>query len=248
MLQPRPILAAILTSGLLLAATATAQGRMTDGAHMRADAPRPGPQGAFGPLDARLGHGGPLLGTVLGPRLALGTTVTVEAYDAEPGEGVEPTQTLTLTVGEDSEIAFADALTAARQEAAYLRIETGEQTRTIDLPDPTVGDDVAALGARRGDRRGIVPPLNGLLAGDVVTAAFFDGDPAEGATELARLTFTFGESSAIGFRHDFAEAAADADFVVVTTPPTERVVDLTARPARPLAGAYGSDRGAPRRR
>ncbi len=160
--------------------------------------------------------------------------VTVQVYDAEPADGVTPTQTLTLTVGEDSEVAFAEALADAREDAAFLRIEVGEQTRTIDLPEASDQADERVLRGGRDDALGFAPRLVGLETGDVVRAVFYAGDPAEGAAELANLSFTYGESSAIGFRQAFAEAAAEADVVVVTTPPTERVVDLTATAERPF--------------
>jgi hypothetical protein len=237
MLKTRPILITIVTSGLLIATTAGAQGPMpyADGTNATQD--RRAHHRPFETFGANPFVRGGARGPAIGSRLALGTTVTVEVFDAEPTEGVEPTETLTLTVGEDSEIAFAEALAAARDGAAFLRIQTGEQTRTIDLPD--ADEDGAAhvatpVGPRFGQRSTLAPSLAGLETGDVVTAVFYAGDPDAGAAELETMTFVYGESSAIGFQNAFAEAAQDADYVVVTTPPSERVVELTAMAERPL--------------
>lgn len=243
----RPILTAILTTGLLVAASAGAQGRSAQDANTRADRARPGMERTFGSRDMGRFAGGETLGRTLGARLALGTVVTVEVYDTAPGEGVEPVETFTLIVGQDSEVAFAETLAAARDEAAYLRIETGAQTRTIDLPDE---DELGEFIGRRGHggRPGLAPSMAGLETGDVVSAVFYDGDPDEGAGELTRLTFTYGESSAIGFRHDLAEAAEDADYVTITTPATERLVDVATQAERSAAARRMPRFGAPQHR
>ena len=87
--------------------------------------PRGGQHGLGGFGDAR-GMGVPLRG------LTLGSTATLTFYDGDPAAGGAVLDTLTFTAGEDSEAAFAEQFEAARAPAAYLQVEVGEQTRTLD--------------------------------------------------------------------------------------------------------------------
>lgn len=164
-------------------------------------------------------------------RLALGTTVTLNFYGGDPASGAESTQTLTFTYGEDSEAAFAEDFAAARADAAYMTAEVGEQTETLLSAAGTGGNarsdqDGLGRGFSRGFGHGALP-LRGLTDGSSVTATFYDGDPEGGGQALQTLTFTYGESSAAGFAADYAAAAQEAAFVVVTPSPQTYTVPLT---------------------
>ena len=178
-----------------------------------------------GPHGNRRGALGGLRGLPLG-RLALGTTVDVTLYDGNPEENGNVLETLSLTYGEDSEAAFAEQLAEARENAQYIQVELGEQTRTVDLSQ--VEDFV--------EGRGLLPrelaSRRGLEDGDTVTATFYNGNPEEGASEQQTLTFTYGQDSAAGFADNFAEVAQDSSFVTVTTSPQSYTVDLSARAER----------------
>ena len=186
---------------------------------------------SFGARDMNRPHGnrrgalGGLRGLPLG-RLALGTTVDVTLYDSNPEENGNVLETLSLTYGEDSEVAFAEQLAEARENAQYIQVEVGEQTRTVDLSQ--VEDFV--------EGRGLLPrelaSRRGLEDGDTVTATFYNGNPEEGASEQQTLTFTYGQDSAAGFADSFSEAAQDSSFVTVTTSPQTYAVDLSARAER----------------
>ena len=215
--------------------------RMPGGGFGGAGGPHGGP-GMFGGGQAGV-HGG--LGMLRGALpfgVPIGTEIQVSFYDSEPAEGVEPTTTVALTVGEDSEAAFRDAIAEAREDAAYMVVEIGEQTRAIDLPDAQVDGGTTPLRGRPGMALGVLNRI-GLENGDTVTAVFYDGDPEAGANELETLTFTYGEDSAIGFQEDLMEAGETADWVVVTLPSRTHTVDLSERPARdgmrPDAGRFG---------
>lgn len=207
------------------------------GATVRAQAHAPMAARGFGP--AAVGSGGwsgvPRLGG-----LALGTTVEVRLFDQEPAEGAVARTTLSLTVGVDSEAAFADALAAARAEAAvwevaYLVVSVSEQTRTIELP--AEDETLPGRGARGVSLRlpGVGLHAVGPQAVGPITVAAYDGDPAEGGTLLETLSFTHGEDSAIGFRAAIDEALAAATHAVVTTSPRTTTLDLKAEDARASA-------------
>ena len=168
-------------------------------------------------------------------RLALGTTVEATLYDGDPAEGGSELETLSLTYGEDSEAAFAEQLAAARQNASYLQVDVGEQTRTVDLSSVDTS----------GDGRGPLPRLSlrrGFGEGDSVTATFYDGDPEAGGSEQQTLTFVYGQDSAAGFANLFRDAAQDAAFVTVVTSPQSYALDLSARAERAPRGFGGGQR------
>ena len=78
-------------------------------------------------------------------RLALGTTVDVTFSNGDPAAGGNVTDTLPFTYGEDSEVAFAQALAEAQQNAQYVTVNVGEQTRTVDLSQVTLPDNGRGL-------------------------------------------------------------------------------------------------------
>jgi hypothetical protein len=175
---------------------------------------RGGPHGHGGFGETR-GMGVPLRG------LASGSTATITFYDGDPAAGGAVLNTLTFTAGEDSEATFAEQFAAARANAAYMQVEVGEQTRTIDSSEFA-------------DGRGGLRMLGRLSEGSTVTAAFYDTDPATaGATPTQTLTFTQGTSSEAGFADEFATAAATAQFVVITTSPQSYTVNLAEVPNGP---------------
>ncbi len=123
--------------------------------------------GGFGPgsgsgNDFGRGFGG----LPFGRPLALGTTVTLEFYTADPaGNEATPEQTLTFTYGEDSEATFAESFAEARANASYVIANVGEQTQTLELP--------SADENRWGGLRGASLP-RGLSEGGTVEAIFYD--------------------------------------------------------------------------
>ena len=180
------------------------------------------------------GFGRGLGGRGFGGRLALGTDVTYTFYDGDPEAEGTVVDTLSLTYGEDSELAFAEELAAAREGASFAVVQTGEQTRTLELSGVNLGE----ANDRRGGRLGFIG--RGLNDGSTVTATFFDGDPEANGQTLATLRFTYGEDSAAGFADSFTDAAQNASFVTVTTSPQSYTSNLSARADR---GESSGDRG-----
>lgn len=213
----RYVLTSALIAGLLLGGIGLARGR---------GGPAVGFAGvhAAGPTGVRTGLALPLLAS-----LPIGTSVDVSFYDADPASGAAPLTTLAITVGVDSEVAFAEAFAEARAaavewEAAYLVVATSEIRRTIVLPE---GDDATVL--RRGAAAiawRLLPA--GLDEGDTVTVELYDADPADGGDLLETLAFTYGSDSAIGFRAAVEEALEGAAVAVVTSSPRSLTVDLEA--------------------
>ena len=178
-------------------------------------------------------------GRGFGGRLALGTDVTYTFYDGDPEAGGTVTDTLDFTYGEDSEVAFAEALATARENAAFAVIQTSEQTRTLELnTDDTDGDN-----NRRGNSLRSLG--RGLNDDSTLTVTFYDGDPEAGGQVTETLSFTYGESSEAGFAAEVEAASEDAAFVTVTTSPQERTVDLSQQPSEQNGGfdRRGSGRG-----
>jgi hypothetical protein len=166
-------------------------------------------------------HGGGGFGGFGFRHVALDTKLTFSFYDADPATGAAPTETLEFTYGVDSEAAFAEAFQSARAAATFMKVDIGEQSRTVDLS--TVDTS-----------RGLLPrELSGhagLNDGSTLTATFYNADPESGGTVLQTLTYTQGSSSEAGFADDFATAAAAAAFVTITTSPQSNTIDLSAIP------------------
>lgn len=193
--------------------------------------------GAFGPAFG--GTFGGTRGGALAPaalqRLPLGTDVTVQVYDADPAEGGEPVATLTATVGETSEVAFADEVHAAAADAAFATVLTGPRTTRVVLD---VDTDL-----RRAPMAGLMR-FGALEQGQTVEVSFFAGQ--DEAAPSTTLTFTYGEDSAAAFQQAVIDAAADAAVAEVTLPARERTVDLSVTPwfgARDSAGIAGYGMG-----
>ena len=230
--QTKRILRALAASGLLVGGLVGAQA--AQGSSVQ---PETQLSASFG----RKGHGAGMgmRGLPFG-RLALGTTVEVNFYDGDPetaGEALDTLQTLTFTYGEDSEAAFTEAFVAARENAAYMTVDTSEQTRTVDLSELEASSNSRGLLPRELAGRGF--GAEGLENGGTVTAIFYDGDPEAGAQAKETLSFTYGEDSAAGFADAFSDAAEEASFVNITTSPTSYTVDLSAVPER-SAGRFNS--------
>jgi hypothetical protein len=206
----------LTASSLLIATLILAQDSSTPDTSVQQvrDDSRGGPHGHHGFGDEMRGMGFPLRG------LGLGTTATITFYDGDPEAGGAVVNTLTFNYGQDSEVAFAQQFEEARANAAYMKVDLSEQTRTVDLS--TVADD------QRGDLRPReLGRLDRLNDGSTVTAAFYNSDPATaGTTATETLTFTYGTSSAAGFANDFATAAKTASFVTITTSPQSYTVNL----------------------
>jgi len=171
--------------------------------------------------------------------LPLGTEITVTTYAEDPTEGAAPLDTLTATVGEVSEVAFAEEIRAAAAEAAYLRIDVGERTQRVELPDTASLDPELPRRAAAGR----LPGLRTLEQGQTVEVAVYAS--AEDASPQATLSFTYGEDSAAAFRAELNDALDEAAILEVTLPAHERTVDLSALPAGLGAqdGAFGPGMG-----
>ena len=225
----KTLLTGLAIGGLLLGTLALAQGRFGVGP-LGVGGSGPNAQ-AFGHRNAPAGNHGALL-----HRLPIGTTVTLTPFDGDPAADGDALTTLSITIGEDSEAAFARELEGAMQGAAYLRYDIGEAVRTIEL-----GEEVAALARRHGlgshaFGAGIGVSMHAMDEGDTLSVSFYDAHPAEGGAPLQTLTFTYGVDSAIGFGQELHDAASEADYAVVTTSPRSLTVDLSEAPAR-LGGA-----------
>lgn len=153
--------------------------------------------------------------------LELGTKLTLTFYDGDPAQSGQVLSTLDFTYGTDSEVAFERELETAQATAAFLKVDTSEQTRTVDL---STFDEAQRQNLRPRE----LSMLAGFNDGTVLTATFYDGDPSAGGKSLSTSTFTYGTSSEAGFANDFATAARSAAFVTVTTSAQTRVVDLAA--------------------
>jgi hypothetical protein len=166
--------------------------------------------------------------------LPLGTEITITTYAEDPAEGAAPIDTLTATVGEVSEVAFAEEIRAAAAEAAYLQIVVGERTQSVELPDTEV--------PRRGAPERL-PGLRTLEQGQTVEVAVYAS--ADDAGPQTTLSFTYGEDSAAAFRAELNDALDEAAVLEVTLPAHERTLDLSARPAGlgPQDGAFGPGMG-----
>lgn len=187
-------------------------------------APRGGAMGAFG-----------------AQRLPLGTELTVELFEADPADGAEPIATLSMTVGEDSEAAFAEQLREAASDATFARTTRSETTRRIEIPDVDAPSRAsrAPLGGRLA--------LAGLEDGQTVTVAVFAA--ADDATPSTTLSFTYGVDSAAGFQADLEAAMEEAAVVEVTQPEQVRTIEIGAaddmggqRPWGPHSGGRPSGR------
>ena len=209
---------------------------------------RHGFAGSFGPDNDFGGGFGRGFGGLLGDHLALGTKLTLKFYTTDPsasGSTAKPTQTLTFTYGQDSEVAFAQDFAEARANASYLSVNVGQQTQTLELPsDTSTSANTSRFG--KGDRRGSfygdlygALPLRGLNEGSSVKATFYGGDPAANGKVTQTLNFTYGQDSEAGFADKFASAAQNAAYVTVTTSPQTYTVNLSAVPNEGLMGRGG---------
>ena len=196
---------------------------------MRAPGAAFGPGATHGPAAMRApGAARRIPGAMQG--LPLGTQITVTTYAEDPTEGAAPLDTLAATVGEVSEVAFAEEIRVAAEDAAYLQIDVGERTRRVELPDTELPRRAAP---------GRLPGLRTLEQGQTVEVAVYAS--AEDADPQTTLSFTYGEDSAAAFRAALTDAAGDAAVLEVTLPAHERTVDLSALPAGLGAqdGAFG---------
>jgi hypothetical protein len=169
---------------------------------------------------ARAGHEGRGDNNIL-HGLELGTSLTLTFYDGDPEDDATVLNTLNFTYGEDSEVAFLRQLEEAKANAAYLKVDTSEQTRTVDLAD----FDESQRQSLRPRELAMMGSLNDATT---LTTIFYDGDPEASGNVLTTLTFTYGSSSEAGFADEFAKAATTAAFVTVTTSPQTQTLNLLA--------------------
>lgn len=169
--------------------------------------------------------------------LELGTSLTLTFYDGDPENDATVLSTLNFTYGEDSEVTFLRQLEEAKANAAYLNIDTSEQTRTVDLAD----FDETERQTLRPRELGVIASLDDATT---LTTTFYDGDPEANGNVLTTLSFTYGSSSEAGFADEFAKAATTAAFVTITTSPQTQTINLAAsnsdNDARGVAHSQGN--------
>ena len=183
-------------------------------------------------MEGSRGHGSQRRGASGLPlsRFSLGTMVEVSFYNGDPENGGTLQSTLSHVVGEDSEVAFAEALQAARADATHMIMSVSEQARTRDLNAMRERSEARGGGERRGDLSGLGrlgTGLNRLNEGSTVSATFYDADPEAGGNVLQTLSFAYGVDSARGFMDEVASTAEDAAFVTITTSPQERTLEVS---------------------
>lgn len=159
-------------------------------------------------------HG--LLMGLLGPGLtsSLGTTITVTFYDGDPEASANELSRHSLTLGQDSESAFMNALAEARVDAVFARIDLGEQNRSYPL------DDGQTFQFRR---------LSSAMLNDgsTITVNLYSEDPATGSSPIQTLSYVHGQDSAIAFQQELSAAISEAAFITVNTSPQSRLLDLS---------------------
>lgn len=169
-----------------------------------------------------------------GHHLSIGTKVSAELYAGTPEAKGKLLKTLTYTVGEDSEVAFAQQLAEAKADAGTLVIKTGEQTQTTKLSSQSSAETRAAP---------LYLPIRHLNLGSKLTATFYDGDPEQGGKALKALSFVYGEDSEIAFEQALQAAKAEATYLQVTTSPQEQTIDLAALASSQDHGLRHGDAG-----
>jgi hypothetical protein len=174
---------------------------------------------------------------VFGHGLELGTKLTLTFYNADLASGGKLLSTLNFTYGTDSEVAFTRQLEEAKATAAYLKVDTSEQTRAVDLSR----FDETQRQTLRPRELAMIATLN---EGTILTTTFYDGDPAASGKSLDTFTFTYGKSSEAGFANDFATAAKTAAFVTITTSAQTQSIDLAVFTSHSLQDgeSQGEDR------
>ena len=154
--------------------------------------------------------------------LTLGSSVTISFFNGDPATGGTETTSITHVIGTDSESAFAEAISEARENATHMIVAISEQTRTFDLAA------IREEGGERGGRAGMGKSFGRhMSAGGSISATFYDADPEQGGNVIATISFTEGEDSARGYAEAFRENAETAAFVVVTQSATERTIEIS---------------------
>ena len=94
-----------------------------------------------------------------------GSNVTATFYNADPENGGTVLETLTFTQGTSSEAGFADDFSTAVQSAAFVKITTSPQSKTVDLTAmPQRGQGFGPGGHQHGfgHGQGFGPGMNGI--------------------------------------------------------------------------------------
>lgn len=169
--------------------------------------------------------------------------VEVQVYSADPEQGGELLQTLTV----DHDPRALRETVADIEAAAFIVVKGENFSRTIDLSE--VDLDMARSHSRFGRMQGhgmrfAGPPAGarnrmargaiagGHFGGDFsdqaeVTLTFYDAHPDEGGSALGMLQFAPGQDDREAFQAQFDELAADAAYLQVDT--EGRVIDLSKR-------------------
>lgn len=234
----------LAVSGLLLGGAGFVAAQQESAPAQTADILAQGQRGQRS-AEGRKGHGFQRRGAggLALSRFSLGTTVELSFYNGDPENGGTAQTSLSHVVGEDSEVAFREALEAARADATHMIMRVSEQTRTLDLSAACERSDARGNAEGRGVSTGLgrlSAGLNRLNEGSTVNATFYDGDPKAGSNVLQTLSFAYGVDSARGFMDSVATAAEGAAFVTVTTSPQERTLEVANMDAQGFQGRRGA--------
>ncbi len=177
----------------------------------------------FGPSSRGGMHGGGMLGH----SLTEGTSLEAVFYNGDPAEEAEVVNTLSFVAGEHSARNFMKEFRVAAKDAEFVVVNKSAQSRSVDLSK--VKEDGQS---GRSKMHRLTFLLFHLNEGSNFEATFYDGNPDEGGSELNSLNFVAGEDSELAFRNDFAESAKDSAYVVLSTSPQTRTVNLSAMKER----------------
>ena len=190
-----------------------------------------GPRG-FGTQGGIFRKGGPRGFGQTGPlgkiaHLSQGSTITASFYGADPSTGAAPTSTLSLVVGVNSEMTFMKSFKELAETANFIVINTGPQSRTIELNKEKVGN----IRRRRAEDK-VALMLSHLNLNSTVTASFYNANPSDGGAALTTLSFVAGQDSEMAFKNAFEAAAANAGWVTINTSAQEHTINVADFRAR----------------
>ncbi|MEZ4632704.1 MAG: hypothetical protein R2880_18665 [Deinococcales bacterium] len=137
-----------------------------------------------------------------------GDEVLIEAYNGDPTNGGTLLGSSTIIYGETSLHTAIHDLIDSYTSTTYIVISANSQSQTIAL------SSLRGRGGRghHGSAHADIAILDGLADGTTVNLSLYDGDPANGGTEVVSSSYVTGESS---FRTAFKallDSAADATF------------------------------------
>lgn len=188
------------------------QGGHEQGQHF---GPKGGPRGfgmqgfGAGPF-AKIGH------------LTQGSTVTASFYDADPATGAVASNSLSLVVGVESEMTFMKSFKELAETANYIVVNTGSQSRTIELNKERNTNNPRR---KHGDSK-VSRMLSRLNLNSTVQASFYNANPADGGAALTTLSFVAGQDSELAFKNAFEAAAENAAWMTVNVSAQEHTINM----------------------